>query len=81
MIAVDRIEFGPQVVEIHQVLQQLQKLSPLNEAIRANICCFVCSHERGLVVEVRALQRTAQHPVDDCFVDLRKRQATVAVHI
>jgi hypothetical protein len=81
MIAVDRIEFRPQVVEVHQVLQQLQKLPPLNEAIHTNICGFVCAHESGLVVEVRILQRTAQHTVDNCFIDLGKRQATVSVHI
>ena len=81
MIAVDCIKLSPQVVEVHQVTQELHKLPLLNEPVSTNICSFVCSHESRFVVEIWVLQRTAQRSADHRFVDLGKRQAIVAVHI
>jgi hypothetical protein len=81
VVEVYRLEFVPEVVEIDQVTQEFHELSPLDEAVPTEISGLVGTHQRRLVVKVWIVQHTAEHSIDNRFIDLSKRQPTVAVHV
>jgi hypothetical protein len=72
LIHIDRSKAIPKPIEVQRVLKQQTELTPTDETIAAYVRSVVGHHKDLLMVELRP-------ELDDCLVNLSKREHTVAI--